>query len=62
MFESLCQYAKSCPIYKGEEDTNGIPLTLYKNVFCRRGFKGWKGCNKFLENRMHEKKSIIKNY
>lgn len=60
MSESLCQYAKSCSFYQGEEDTNGIPLTLYRNIFCRRGFKGWKGCGKYLENKLLEKKYNLK--
>jgi hypothetical protein len=44
-----CQYSKECPVFKGDATTNGIPLALYKNVFCNRGAKGWNNCEQYLE-------------
>jgi len=45
----ICPYIKECPIFQGKVATNGIPLTLYKNVFCNRGAKGWNNCEQYLE-------------
>lgn len=46
---SLCPYAKTCPLYKGEEKTKDMPLPLFRNVFCNRGIKGWKNCDRYNE-------------
>lgn len=45
----LCQYIKTCPVYQGDKETNGTPLTLYKNVFCHRGIKGWNNCSQYID-------------
>jgi hypothetical protein len=55
MSANLCQYAKTCPVYQGEEETKGVTLTIYKNVFCNRGFKGWNNCKHFLD----QKKQVL---
>jgi len=44
----ICPYIKECPIYKEEVPTSGAPLTIYKNVFCHRGLKGWSNCEQYL--------------
>ena len=49
MSANLCQYAKECTVFQGIEKTNGAPLPIYKNVFCNRGFKGWKNCEQYSE-------------
>lgn len=54
MAANNCQHMKDCPIYQGKEETKGIPLTIYKNVFCHRGLKGWNNCEKFLEFKNQE--------
>ena len=42
-----CRYADDCDLFKG----NGIPqhmtLSLWRNVFCNRGIKGWSNCDTF---------------
>ena len=43
-----CQFAGECPIFQGEEKTK-IDLSLFRNVFCNRGYKGWKNCEKYHE-------------
>lgn len=42
-----CRYAKECPIFNGEEKISETPLTIFRNVFCNRGIKGWKNCERF---------------
>ncbi|AHW62048.1 hypothetical protein SAMN05444285_12456 [Draconibacterium orientale] len=42
-----CHFAKTCPLYKGEEKAKDMPLPLFRNVFCNRGMKGWKNCSRF---------------
>ena len=49
MASNLCQYIKTCPIYQGEDESISTPLSIYKNVFCNRGFRGWDNCKQFKE-------------
>ncbi len=48
MGKDFCKYTKKCPIYQGETLSNEHELTVYKNVFCQRGIRGWKNCKQFL--------------
>ena len=43
-----CQFAKECPLFQGKEKTK-IELSLFRNVFCNRGYKGWKNCDRYVE-------------
>lgn len=43
----LCPYAKDCPVYQGDLKIKKISSFLIKNVFCNRGYKGWKNCERF---------------
>lgn len=43
----LCPYSKDCPVYQEEMQIKGISTFLIKNVFCNRGHKGWKNCERF---------------
>ncbi len=45
---SRCQFAGECPIFQGEEETK-IELSIFRNVFCNRGHKGWKNCDRYNE-------------
>ncbi|GAF05280.1 hypothetical protein JCM21142_94007 [Saccharicrinis fermentans DSM 9555 = JCM 21142] len=54
----LCKYTKTCPVFKGEVAINGTPLSIYRNVFCRRGDKGWNNCEQYLEFKVN---SLSKN-
>lgn len=47
-----CPYANDCPVYKGEIEAVGIPLYIYRNVFCNRGYKGWTNCERYTEFRL----------
>ncbi len=40
----LCRFSKICPAYSGKVTINETPLLLHRNVFCNRGYKGWKNC------------------
>lgn len=42
-----CRFSDDCPVYKGETKVNDMPLHLLRNVFCHRGYKGWKNCTRF---------------
>jgi hypothetical protein len=44
-----CQFANDCPIFMGELKISKTPLTIFRNVFCNRGLKGWKNCERFNE-------------
>lgn len=43
----LCPYAKDCPVYQGGLIIERISTSLIKNVFCNRGYKGWKNCERY---------------
>lgn len=42
-----CPYAGECPVYHEELTIEKISPFLIKNVFCNRGMKGWKNCERF---------------
>ncbi len=44
---NLCQLAKKCPVFQGELIIERISPFLLKNVFCNRGYNGWKNCERF---------------
>ena len=46
---NTCKYARECPLFQGTDYKEELPHFLYKNVFCMRGYKGWKNCIKFEE-------------
>lgn len=45
---SRCHFANQCTLFKGEEKTK-IELSIFRNVFCNRGPKGWKNCERYKE-------------
>jgi len=45
---SRCQFAEECSLFQGEEKTK-IPLPIFRNVFCNRGMKGWKNCDRYSD-------------
>ena len=57
-----CGFAGKCPVFKGEKASpNGIPLYLYRNVFCNRGPKGWNNCEHYIEYKLDELNKINQN-
>ena len=44
-----CKYADSCPLFAGIGIPENMTQTLWRNVFCYRGIKGWSNCQKYLE-------------
>ncbi|HZL10254.1 MAG TPA: hypothetical protein VFC65_09665 [Prolixibacteraceae bacterium] len=46
-YGKICQFNKTCPVYQGNLVIEEISNTLIKNVFCNRGFKGWKNCERY---------------
>ncbi len=46
--ENKCKYAEQCNIYLGKTEVTGNKLTIYKNVFCHRGERGWQNCKEYL--------------
>ncbi len=48
-YRNRCRFAIECPIYNGEVKVNDTPLTIYRNVFCNRGIKGWNNCERFRD-------------
>ncbi len=47
-----CKFAEDCPRFSGEEKTVDTPLAVFRNVFCNRGMKGWKNCDRY--NKLNE--------
>lgn len=43
----LCPYSSECPVYQEKLIIEGVSSFLLKNVFCNRGQKGWKNCERF---------------
>lgn len=54
---SRCRFADECTLYQGEEEIK-IELSIFRNVFCNRGLKGWKNCDRY--NELVTKKEIEK--
>jgi hypothetical protein len=46
-FGKLCPFYKSCPTYQGKIKLERISTLLIRNVFCNRGYMGWKNCERF---------------
>jgi hypothetical protein len=44
-----CRYATTCPLYQGDGIPENMTRTLWRNVFCYRGIKGWSNCEKYQE-------------
>jgi hypothetical protein len=44
-----CKYADSCSLYQGKGLPENMTRTLWRNVFCYRGTKGWSNCDKYHE-------------
>jgi hypothetical protein len=42
-----CRYAGICPLYQGTGIPENMTRTLWRNVFCYRGIKGWSNCEKY---------------
>lgn len=42
-----CRYAETCPLFHGVGIPGNMTQTLYRNVFCYRGLKGWANCSKY---------------
>lgn len=42
-----CRYAETCPLYHGIGLSENMTRTLWRNVFCYRGIKGWSNCEKY---------------
>lgn len=49
MRATICEYANQCPIYNGEKQIMDTPIVVYRNVFCKRGEKGWNNCKQHME-------------
>lgn len=42
-----CKYSDTCPLYRGEGISENMTRTLWRNVFCYRGLKGWTNCSQY---------------
>ncbi len=53
--KNICIHKNECPIYQGNTISDNGKLTIYKNVFCNRGYRGWRNCKEYLifENKGH---------
>lgn len=46
--EKNCIHSNKCKVYQGETISDDNKLTIHKNVFCHRGYKGWRNCDYYL--------------
>ncbi len=44
-----CRFANDCEIFQGKKVVNETPLPIFRNVFCIRGMRGWKNCERYVE-------------
>ena len=43
-----CPYAGECDIFQNKKERRPeLSLTIYRNVFCNRGNKGWVNCEHY---------------
>lgn len=42
-----CRYADHCPLYNGIGIPENMTRSIWRNVFCYRGLKGWTNCEKY---------------
>lgn len=42
-----CKYAETCPMFKGHGLPEKMTKSIWRNVFCYRGIKGWSNCEKY---------------
>jgi hypothetical protein len=52
-----CTYAGNCPIFHGIGLPRNMNLTIWRNVFCYRGMKGWSNCPRFRTLEHHQRGS-----
>jgi hypothetical protein len=52
-----CKYAETCPLYQGTGLPENMTRTIWRNVFCYRGEKGWSNCEKY---RLYEEEKSFK--
>ncbi len=45
----LCPFSTDCPVYQEKLTIDRISPFLIKNVFCNRGYKGWKNCERYKQ-------------
>ncbi len=43
-----CRYADSCQLYQGNGIPENMTRSLWRNVFCNRGVKGWSNCKQYI--------------
>ena len=44
-----CKYTETCSKYHGNGIPENMTLTIWRNVFCNRGEKGWSNCEEYLK-------------
>ena len=42
-----CKYAGNCTLYKGIGIPENMTKSVWRNVFCYRGEKGWANCTEY---------------
>jgi hypothetical protein len=55
-----CRYSRDCPIFNGKELPPESDLTIWRNVFCYRGARGWVNCKKYQLYENQKQRSSIK--
>jgi len=46
-YNKICKYAADCPVFNETLSVMISPNLVIKNVFCKRGEKGWYNCKRF---------------
>ena len=42
-----CKYAKTCPLFEGIGIPENMNQSIWRNVYCYRGEKGWSNCAQY---------------
>jgi hypothetical protein len=42
-----CKYADNCSLFKGIRIPENMTKSVWRNVFCNRGEKGWANCTEY---------------
>jgi len=44
-----CPFTGSCELYQGSGLPENSNLTVWRNVFCSAGIRGWKKCKQYQQ-------------
>ena len=65
---TTCKYTADCKFYQGIGIPDNMKRSIWRNVYCYRGSKGWRNClqykefeNQYLKNDRNENRISGRN-